>query len=427
MSQASLMLVILAVTVVAFVFAKWNFWITALLAEIVLMLTQILTPIEAFSGFSDKNVVLIVCMMIIGAGIGKTSIVYTVKEFLAKQNGNERKLVFVILLAVALVAQFLSPATTLGVILPIIMAIGDDSKGLTASRIVYPIMAVAHYFASIVPVGIGATVPLQDNAMMLSMGVTAEFKVTDIFFNCIWGAVAMLIYFVFAYKTLPQKPRYGTDISSAVKEVKKSDLNPVQEKMAYLIFALTSLGLILGSLTNWWSIYLVGPIGAAAMVLTGVLKEKEFFSSIPWPMVFLMAFILPLAGAMQKTGAGELVGNQLASLLYNVHNNYLILLIFFLFGSLMTQFMSNTAAWYILVPIATSAALSMHVNPLSLVAVVDMASATSILTPMASPGMAIAFSVGRYSFKDLLKTGLPIWIISGLISITAIYLRFPMV
>jgi di/tricarboxylate transporter len=232
MSQASLMLVILAVTVVAFVFAKWNFWITALLAEIVLMLTQILTPIEAFSGFSDKNVVLIVCMMIIGAGIGKTSIVYTVKEFLAKQNGNERKLVFVILLAVALVAQFLSPATTLGVILPIIMAIGDDSKGLTASRIVYPIMAVAHYFASIVPVGIGATVPLQDNAMMLSMGVTAEFKVTDIFFNCIWGAVAMLIYFVFAYKTLPQKPRYGTDISSAVKEVKKSDLNPVQEKMA---------------------------------------------------------------------------------------------------------------------------------------------------------------------------------------------------
>ena len=140
--------------------------------------------------------------------------------------------------------------------------------------------------------------------------------------------------------------------------------------------------------------YLIAGIGAALLVLTGVLNEKEALGSIHLPTVFLFAGVLALSDAVSATGAGDVVADMMIKLIGNTTNVY-------------------------------AACVKIGVDPRAAVMGVLIASCTSILTPMAAPCQVMILEPGGYKLKDYLKCGLPLAVIITIMCIFGLPLLYP--
>ncbi len=109
--------------------------------------------------------------------------------------------------------------------------------------------------------------------------------------------------------------------------------------------------------------YIIPCIGAVLLVITGVLDEKEALSSIHLPTVFLFTGVLPLSTAMAKSGAGEAVADIMIKMLGNTTNPYIIMLVFLIFPLVLTQLMSNLATVAIFIPLASTVAVKIGIDP----------------------------------------------------------------
>lgn len=409
-----------------FLLLKRSFWVITSMALITLMLFGILTPAEAFSGFSNPNVIMIFGMMVVSGALRKTRMVTLAQSFLSRINAGDRKTEFLFVLGAFILAQFLSGVVVLSIMMPLIAAIDTKSGKLSVTRIIYPIAVVSDLTNSVMPIGMGATISAQNNAMMGSLGVTETLPVYNLFLNSIIGSVLVITYFTLFYdRVLPARPTNAIDTSGLIDMSQEQEgVDPGKEKMAYLVFFGTSTMILVSAFVGW-PLFMPALIGAILMLLTGVLTEKEFFGTVPWGVIVLLATCLPLTNAISNTGAGDVIGNALTIILGKRPPYVLILFVIYVVGSILTQIVSNGAAWFILVPLVTLTAQKLGISPLGLVSIVEISAVASLFTPMASPTMALAFGAGGYSIKDLCRAGFPAWLLMGLSAIAVICLRYP--
>jgi di/tricarboxylate transporter len=176
--------------------------------------------------------------------------------------------------------------------------------------------------------------------------------------------------------------------------------------LALLIMTLVLVPVIAG----WLPIALSTVVGAALMVLTGCLEMDEAYRQIEWRAVFLIAGMLPLGIAMQETGAANLLGEGLISLIGGL-GPLAVLIGLFLLAVLGSQFMPNPAVAVLLAPIALSAAAELGVSPYPLMMTVAVSSSAAFLSPVGHPANLLVMGPGGYRFRDYFRVGLPLSVI----------------
>lgn len=147
--------------------------------------------------------------------------------------------------------------------------------------------------------------------------------------------------------------------------------------------------------------------GALVMVLVGVLSMDQAYRAVEWKTVFLVAGMLPLGTAITKTGAATLMANGLMAVL-GPAGPLALLAGLYLLAMLLTQAMNGAAVAVVLAPIAIEAGNQLGVDPRALAMGVALATSTAFLTPLGHPVNVLVMSPGGYSFRDYLKTGLPL-------------------
>ncbi len=160
-------------------------------------------------------------------------------------------------------------------------------------------------------------------------------------------------------------------------------------------------------------------IGALLMIVSGMLTIDEAYQSIEWKAVFLIAGMLPMGLAMEKTGTAALIAQNMIEFLGD-QSAILIMLGLFVLTALLTEVMSNAAATVLAVPIAIDAALNLGVNPQPFVMAIVIAASTSFLMPIGHQVNVIIFGPGGYLFKDYTRVG--IWLNLILLIVTMIFL-----
>jgi len=166
-------------------------------------------------------------------------------------------------------------------------------------------------------------------------------------------------------------------------------------------------------------------IAAVLMILTGCLKNVEAaYRTINWESIVLIAAMLPLSLALEKTGTSEIISNSLVGGLGQYGPVVLLGGIYFT-TSLMTMFISNTATAVLLAPIAYQAALGIGVSPYPFLFAVSVAASMCFASPFSTPPNALVMPAGPYTFMDYVKVGLPLQIILGIIMIFTLPLLFP--
>jgi di/tricarboxylate transporter len=165
------------------------------------------------------------------------------------------------------------------------------------------------------------------------------------------------------------------------------------------------------------SIVISATLGVLALVIFGIMRPDEVYKSIEWKVVFMLAGVLSMGAALEKTGAAELLSDGLINSV-GVFGPHAVLSTFFLLTFMMTNFMSNNATAALLAPIAVIAARSLDVDERPFLMTVAFASSLSFMTPMGYQTNAMIYGPGNYKFKDYLVVGTPLnillWIIGSI-------------
>lgn len=166
-------------------------------------------------------------------------------------------------------------------------------------------------------------------------------------------------------------------------------------------------------------------IAGILMVLTGCFHNVEAaYKTINWESIVLIAAMLPMSQALEKTGASALISNGLVSGLGSYGPIALMAGIYFT-TSLMTMFISNTATAVLLAPIALQSAIQIGVSPVPFLFAVSIAASMCFASPFSTPPNALVMPAGKYKFIDYIKVGLPLQIIMGIVMIFVLPIIFP--
>ena len=166
-------------------------------------------------------------------------------------------------------------------------------------------------------------------------------------------------------------------------------------------------------------------IAGLLTVFAGCFRNVEAaYKTINWESIVLIAAMMPMSTALEKTGASALVSQGLVESLGSMGPTALLAGIYFT-TSLMTMFISNTATAVLMAPIALVAAQQVGVSPYSFLFAVTLGASMCFASPFSTPPNALVMKAGGYTFMDYVKVGLPLQVIMGIVMVLVLPLLFP--
>lgn len=166
-------------------------------------------------------------------------------------------------------------------------------------------------------------------------------------------------------------------------------------------------------------------IAGLLMVLTGCFRNVEAaYKTINWESIVLIAAMMPMSLALEKTGVSEYISSSLVNVLGSFGPTALLAGIY-LTTSLMTMFISNTATAVLMAPIAMASAMQVGVSPYPFLFAVTVSASMCFASPFSTPPNALVMPAGQYTFMDYVKVGLPLQLIMAVVMILVLPLLFP--
>ncbi len=212
----------------------------------------------------------------------------------------------------------------------------------------------------------------------------------------------------------PKESFLGLQTTRELLVLEQRDAENLRQDKAWIAIAII-LGVIVVSAFNLTPILIAALIGVILMVITGCLKPGEIYGAVRWDIIFLLAGLIPLGIAMDKSGTTEWMAKQL--LFFGEHlSGYWILTFFYLGTSLLTEILSNNAAVVLMIPIAVEVAKTLQLNPYAFMFAVTFAASNSYLTPIGYQTNTMVYGPGNYKFLDFTRVGAPLNIILTIVT-----------
>lgn len=165
--------------------------------------------------------------------------------------------------------------------------------------------------------------------------------------------------------------------------------------------------------------------GVLAVMALNVVAPRKVYSAIDWPVVVLLAALIPVAAAMTTTGTADLIANLI--LTYLAQDNAIIALIAILFVTmLLSDFMNNAATAAVMCPIALSSAMVLGVNSDTFLMAVAVGASCAFLTPIGHQNNTLILGPGGFKFGDYWRLGIPLEIIVLVVGIPALLIFWPL-
>lgn len=191
------------------------------------------------------------------------------------------------------------------------------------------------------------------------------------------------------------------------------------------IAVLALAGVVILAALNVMDIGILAMLAVAAILVLRCIDGEEAWGSIEGSILILIFAMLIVGAGLANTGAVELIVRYLAPFLTDVPPVVALVVVYFV-ASILTELVTNNAVAVILTPIVIALAAQMGIDPRPLVVAVMFGASASFATPIGYQTNTLVYGAGNYRFADFLRIGVPMNIIVGLASITAIWFIFPM-
>ncbi|WP_200540385.1 SLC13 family permease [Klebsiella pneumoniae] len=419
MEPITITLCLLVFAIIMFVWEKVPLAVTSMVVCVALVLTGVLDLKQAFAGFIDSNVILFVAMFIVGGALFETGMANKVGGVITHFAKTEKQLIFIIMVVVGVMSGFLSNTGTAAVLIPVVIGVAAKS-GFTRSRLLMPLVFAAALDGNLSLIGAPGNLIAQSALQNIGSGF-GFFEYAKVGLPML---VCGILYFLtIGYKFLPNNSN-SSEVGSIGEQRDYSHVPRWKQILSLVVLIATILGMIFEKQTGI-SLTVAGCIGALVLVITGVLTEKQAYKAIDSQTIFIFGGTLALAKALEMTGAGKLVADQVIGLLGNNSSPFMLLVVVFALSVVMTNFMSNTATVALLVPVSLSIAAGMGADPRAVLMATVIGSSCAYATPIGMPANMMVLSAGGYKFVDYAKSGIPLIIVSTIVSLILLPILFP--
>ena len=409
-SPAVITLCVLGVMAVLFVTEAVPLAVTAMSGAIVLGACGIITPQQVFSGLSNSTVVLFAGMFVIGAAMFHTGLAQKIGTSVVRACGSgEMNLMFGTMLIAAVLSSVSSNTGTTAALMPVVIGI-CAAAGISPSRQLMPLAFAAGFGGTITLVG---TPP--------NIIANAALKAADIspfgFFEFakigIPVTVAGMLYMMLVGKHLLPKAEVDPEAEQKAREKAAKQEAAPRDTRKMWITAATLIGVIIVMAMDIkrFPLEMAAVSGAIILVLTKCVSENQAYKGIDWVTIFLFAGMMPVATALDRSGAGKIIADEVILFLGASPSPYLLCTVLFILSVGLTQFMSNTASAALLCPIGISIAKGIDVSPHAVIMAIAIAASCAFATPVGTPPNTLVLSAGKYRFMDYVKVGTPLIII----------------
>lgn len=427
MSPAIKTLCVLAVVAILFVTEVVPLAVTAMSGAIAVGLLGILPTNQVFSGLSNSTVVLFAGMFVIGSAMFHTGLAQKVGIAVVKKVGTSENALMIGTMVMAAVLSSISSNTgTTAALMPVVIGICASAK-VPASRQLMPLALAAGAGGIITLIGTPPNI-------IAAGALTAAGERTFSFLEFAWIGVpitiATIIYMVVLGKyLLPKAEASNVAIDSeAAAEAKASNDNPGKQKITAAVLIIVVLVMAFEPQIKTvipMTLEMAAVMGAIVLVLTKCLTEKQAYQGIDWVTIFLFAGMMPIATAMEKSGAGKMIADLVVGMMGGDPSPLVVTAILFILSCTLTQFMSNTACTALLAPIGISIAKGLGASPQAVMMAIAVAASCAFATPVGTPPNTLVLGPGGYRFMDYVKVGTPLIVICFIVSLIVIPIVWP--
>ena len=418
MSQITITLLFLLFAIVMFMWEKIPLGLTSMIVCVGLVVTGVLEWQTAFAGFIDSNVILFVAMFIVGGALFETGMANKIGGIVTHFAKTERQLIVAIMVIVGVMSGFLSNTGTAAILIPVVIGIAAKS-GYSRSRLLMPLVFAAAMGGNLTLIGAPGNMIAQSGME----GIGLKFGFFDYAKVGVPILIVGIIYFAFiGYKFLPNKEGSDEGIFDESKDF--SHVPKWKQYLSLVILLLTLVGMIFEEQLGI-KLCVIGCMGALALMITGVISEKDALASIDLKTIFLFGGTLSLAAALEQTGAGELIAEKVIGMLGDNPSPYVLTFVIFMLCCVMTNFMSNTATTALMVPIGISIAQGMSADPSAVLMACVIGGSCAYATPIGMPANTMVVTAGGYTFKDYAKAGVPMILVATVVSMILLPIFYP--
>lgn len=417
-NNAALSLILFVIMIGIFVWDKLPMATTAILGCSLMVVFNLCSFSTAFGQFASSTVVLTIGVMIIGAAISETGLARVIGKWIIKiSKGSERKLIVGTYIVSALMSAFLTNSAVLAIFIPIIVGLSKTDNKIKAKNLIMPI-AIGCVLG-------GASTLVGSTQQMTAQGLLEEaglktFKTFD--FLPIVGIIlliGLLYILLFAYKK-GQKMWSDEDISD---EVIREENDPKKPIWKMVVVACIFVFAVVFYITEWLPLAITSTVSAIACIITGCITQKKAINSVNWNIVGRLAGCLGLAKGLEFAGGTALISQGFMSIFGESTNPFLLFAVLVLLVLLTSQFISNSTAILIVLPIVISIAPNLGLNTYAYAMGITIASGVALSSPLASSTLGMSMVVG-YKFKDYFKYSFFLDVLSYLIILITIPLFF---
>lgn len=421
MDPAVKCLCLLAVVAILFVTEKLPLAVTSVFAAIFCWLLGLVPIEQVFLGLADSTVVLFGGMFIVGAAMFYTGLAQDIGGQIVKLFGTgEIKLMVGIMVIAAVMSAFLSNTGTTACLIPVVIGICKEAH-IPVSREMMPLAFAAGLGGTCTLIGTPPNIIANVALKAAGMG-DLQFS----FFEYAWIGVpitvAGILYMVFIGRhLLPKTDADDFNVDEVEQEIEANETSKTKK----IICGMIMLGVIITMATGFVPLEIAAVIGALLCVITGCLSERQAYDSIDWVTIFLFAGMIPLASAMNTSGAGKLIAEYTVAALGGDPSPYVITAVLFILAVVLTQFMSNTASKALLCPVGIALAAQVGASPRAVLMAILIASSCAFASPVGTPPNTLVLGPGKYSFMDFVKCGTGLVVICLVVSIAVIPVVWP--
>ena len=419
MTPAIKCLILLAIVALLFVTEMIPLAMTAIGASVACCALGLVPENQIFLGLADSTVVLFGGMFVVGAAMFYTGLAQKIGGGVVRMFGKgENSLMFGIMIIAALMSAVLSNTGTTACLIPVVMGICANAK-ISASRELMPLAFAAGLGGTITLIGTPPNI-LANVALKAAGMPELQFG----FFEYAWIGIpitiAGIVYMMFIGKYLLPK-----DSGTLNLEIDEEILENETSTQKQIFCGIIMVGVIGSMATGIVPLEIAAVVGAVIAVLTGCLTEKQAYNSIDWVTIFLFAGMIPVATAMNTSGAGKLIAEATVKMLGGDPSPYMVTAVLFGLAVVLTQFMSNTASKALLCPVGIALSAQMGASPKAVLMAILIASSCAFASPVGTPPNTLVLGPGGYKFMDYLKAGTGLVAVCLIVSIIVIPIVWP--
>ena len=411
-------LIIFVVCIILFVVDKLPMATTAILGCAAMVIFGVCDFKTAFGQFASSTVVLTIGVMVIGAAISETGLASVIGNWIVKlAKGREIPLIIGTYLVSAAMSMFLTNSAVLAVFIPIVMGLAMSNENIKSKNLIMPIA-----LGCIIG---GASTLVGSTQQMTAQGLLEEaglrtFKTFD--FTLIGGILIIvgLIYCLTIGRVFAKKI-WGNRPEESEYEMPNTKIEFKKWKM--IVMAIIFVGTVVFYITEWFPLAITSTVAALLCIMCGLITQKKAILSVNWNIIGRLAGCLGIAKALEAAGGTALIATGFKNIIGNNISPFLLFCILVLLVQVTSEFISNSTAILIVLPILIAIAPEMGLNSYAFALGITLASGVSVSCPLASSTLGISMCVG-YKFNDYFKSNFLLDVISYLIIILLVPLIY---